>query len=63
MAILLKGDPHAGKSEFLKQLIDGFLEMNWTCALFDLEQGGMASKDTEASIRRNIKKKNLSRLL
>jgi hypothetical protein len=47
----------------LKQLIDGFLEMNWTCALFDLEQGGMASKDTEASIRRNIKKKNLSRLL
>lgn len=62
LAILLKGDPHAGKSEFLKQLIDGFLEMNWTCALFDLEQGGMASKDTEASIRRNIKKKNLSRL-
>ena len=62
LAILLKGDPHAGKSEFVKQLIDGFLDLGWTTALFDLEQGGMASKDTKASIDRNIKSKNLSRL-
>ncbi|KAB2815021.1 ArdC family protein, partial [Phaeocystidibacter marisrubri] len=62
LAILLKGDPHAGKSEFVKQLIDGFLDLNWSCAFFDLEQGGLASKDTIQSIERNVKPKNRSRL-
>lgn len=42
--------------------MDGFLDMGWTCALFDLEQGGVASKDTMSSIERNIKDKNRSRL-
>ncbi len=62
LAILLKGDPHAGKSEFVKQLMDSFITHGFTVALFDLEQGGIYSKDTIQSIDRNISKKNQERL-
>lgn len=47
----------------MKQLINGFLQYGDSCALFDLEQGGLASKDTIQSIERNIDKdlrKNLA---
>lgn len=62
LAIVLTGDPHAGKSEFAKDLLDGFLDLGMTVGMFDLEQGGRSSKDTEASINRNISKDNQERL-
>lgn len=62
LAIALTGDPHAGKSEFVKQIVDAFLSKGFTCGFFDLEQGGMSSKDTRSSIDRNISKENQKRL-
>jgi antirestriction protein ArdC len=62
LAIVLTGDPHAGKSEFAKQIIDAFIDKGFTVGMFDLEQGGMMSKDTEESIKRNIKPQNLPKL-
>jgi len=60
MSIVLTGDPHAGKSEFAKQLVNAFIESGFKVGFFDLEQGGMQSKDTEESINRNIPLKNQS---
>lgn len=62
LTIAITGDPHAGKSEFVKQLVNSFLEENMTCGFFDLEQGGIVSKDTALSIDRNITKENQKRL-
>lgn len=62
LAILLTGDPHAGKSEFLSQLTDAFLDIEMSGAYFDLEQGGLTSKDTKAAFNRNIKPGNQKKL-
>lgn len=62
LAIALHGDYHGGKSEFAMQLIDAFADRGMRVGLFDLEQGGLYSKDTLASIKRNIKPGNRSRL-
>lgn len=62
LAIVLTGDPHAGKSEFVKQLIDSFINKNMTVGFFDLEQGGLISKDTRESIDRNISFSNQKKL-
>jgi hypothetical protein len=58
LAIALTVDPHAVKSEFVKQLVNAFIDEGLTCGFFDLEQGGLYSKDTRASIDRNITKTN-----
>lgn len=58
LAIVLTGDTHSGKSEVVKQTANAFLSLNKSVAFFDLEQGGMASKDTTQSIDRNISKEN-----
>lgn len=62
LTIAITGDPHAGKSEFVKALVNAFLNENMTCGFFDLEQGGIVSKDTSKSIDRNITKENQKRL-
>ncbi len=62
LTITITGDPHAGKSEFVKALVNAFLNEGLTCGFFDLEQGGIVSKDTAQSIDRNITKENQKRL-
>jgi antirestriction protein ArdC len=62
LAINLKGDFHAGKSEYVKQLINDFADINMNILLADLEQGGLASKDTVESINRNITPENRKRV-
>lgn len=61
-AIVLTGDPHAGKSEVVAQIADAFLEYGFKGGYFDLEHGGLQSKDTRASFDRNIKPSNLKNL-
>ena len=63
LAIALTVDPHAVKSEFVKQLVNAFIDEGLTCGFFDLEQGGLYSKDTRASIDRNITKTNQKKTL
>lgn len=62
LTILLTGDPHAGKSEFVTQLTNAFLDHGFKGAYFDLEQGGLISKDTQAAFNRNITKENQAKL-
>ncbi len=62
LAILVKGDTHSGKSELVTQIADAFLTFGKSVGLFDLEQGGMSSKDTQSAIDRNITPKNQARL-
>lgn len=57
-SIVLTGDPHAGKTEFVMQLANGFADIGKTVGAFMLEQGGLESKDTKAAIDRNITDKN-----
>ncbi|MFN3874253.1 MAG: hypothetical protein ACK4R9_14750, partial [Ignavibacterium sp.] len=57
-AIAISGDPHAGKTEFVTQLIDSFCSIKKKVGFYSLEQGGMESKDTEAAIDRNVSKNN-----
>lgn len=63
MAILLKGDPHSGKTQFAWQLVDAFIEGGFKPAVFDLEQGGLVSKDTQLSIERNVHPSRQKQLL
>ena len=57
-SIVLTGDPHAGKTEFSMQLVDGFCSIGKTVGAFMLEQGGLESKDTKDAIDRNVSKAN-----
>ena len=57
-SIVLTGDPHAGKTEVVMQLANGFSEIGKTVGAFMLEQGGLESKDTKAAIERNVTPKN-----
>ncbi len=57
-SIVLTGDPHAGKTEFVMRLIDAFVSIGKRIALFSIEQGGLESKDTRAAIDRNISPEN-----
>lgn len=53
-AIVLTGDPHAGKTEFVMQVADAFAGIKDEVGMFMLEQGGLESKDTKAAVERNI---------
>lgn len=57
-SIVLTGDPHAGKTEFVMQLANGFSEIGKTVGAFMLEQGGLESKDTREAKDRNVTVKN-----
>ena len=54
LAIVLIGESGAGKSEMFWQLIVGFLELGDKIAVFDLEHGGLRSKETIAALSRNM---------
>lgn len=58
LSIVISGETHSGKSELGKQIADGFLSIGDKVAWVDWEQGGLESRDTLASIERNISKKN-----
>lgn len=57
-SIVLTGDPHAGKTEFVWQLADAFASTGRQVGVFSLEQGGMESKDTREGVARNIQPEN-----
>ena len=61
-SIVITGDPHAGKTEFLMQVINAFCSAGKKVALFSIEQGGLESKDTLAAIERNILPENRKNL-
>ena len=61
-SIVITGDPHAGKTEFVTQLVDAFADAGKTVGFFSIEQGGLESKDTRAAIDRNIKPENQSKV-
>ncbi len=61
-AIVITGDPHAGKTEFVTQLADAFATVGKEVGHFSLEQGGLESKDTRAAVDRNIAGENLTRI-
>lgn len=62
-SIVLTGDPHAGKTEVLMQILDGFLGTGKKVALFSVEQGGIESELTTAAIDRNVSSTNKGKLL
>lgn len=51
--ILIKGTKHTSKSQLAMQIANAFGEMGKPVAYIDYEQGGMACKDTIASLNRN----------
>jgi GTPase SAR1 family protein len=61
-SIVLTGDPHAGKTEVLMQILNGFLDINKNVALFSVEQGGIESELTSAAIDRNVSPTNKGKL-
>jgi len=62
LAILVKGDTHSGKSELVTQIANAFLSFGKSVGLFDLEQGGMSSRDTQNAVDRNITPENQANL-
>ena len=60
--IVIEGDYHSSKSELAKQIADVAIDMGMKVALVDWEQGGLDSKDTIASIKRNLKPENVTKL-
>jgi hypothetical protein len=54
LSVVLIGESGAGKSEMFSQLIGGFLNTGDRVAMFDLEHGGIRSKETKASLTRNV---------
>lgn len=62
-SIVLTGDPHAGKTEVLMQILDGFLAIGKRVAAFSVEQGGVESELTMAAIERNVNPANKGKLL
>ena len=58
LQIIISGETHSSKSEIAKQIADGFAEIGDDVAWIDWEQGGLESRDTQASIDRNVSPKN-----
>ena len=54
LSVVLIGESGAGKSEMFSQFIGGFLDLGDKVCVFDLEHGGLRSKETRASFGRNI---------
>ena len=60
--IIIEGEYHSSKSELATQLADAAITMGMRTALVDWEQGGLDSKDTMASIKRNVAPRNIGKL-
>lgn len=63
LAIAVSGDTHAGKTQVVMQLADAFLDIGKKVGMFDLEQGGTQSKDTQAAIDQWVNPKYVDKLL
>jgi len=63
LSIVITGETHSSKSQFVMQLVNAFLSNKFTVAFFDLEQGGVNSKDTQAAVNRHVAKTNRPRLV
>ncbi len=62
LMMLVHGESGAGKSELVKQLVNAFIDAGFSGGFFDIEQGGLISKDTQESLDRNIPKQNLDKI-
>src|SRR5690606_10640078 len=62
LEIVIAGETHSSKSEFAKQLANAFAEAGFQVGYIDWEQGGLESRDTIASIQRNISAQNRKRV-
>lgn len=62
LMFLVHGESGGGKSELVKQLANAFIDIGLAGGFFDLEQGGLASKDTQDSINRNIPEGNKTKI-
>ncbi|MFN8436134.1 MAG: hypothetical protein U0V72_00740 [Cytophagales bacterium] len=62
-SVVLTGDPHAGKTEFLMQMLDAFIKNGQKVALFSIEQGGVESAITKAAMNRNMSEEIQDKLL
>jgi hypothetical protein len=60
--IVVLGDKSSSKSELVKQIIDGLIDLGMVGALIDYENGDLRNKDLEAGIERNIKPGNRKHL-
>lgn len=56
--ILIKGTKHTSKSQLAMQMADGFAELGMVVAYLDYEQGGVQCKDTQNSMKWNLKPQN-----
>lgn len=62
LEIVIAGETHSSKSELGKQIADACISHGLKTCLVDWEGGGLESRDTIASIERNIKPENKSKL-
>ena len=56
--ILIKGTKHTSKSQLAMQFANGFGALKMKVAYLDYEQGGMSCKDTQNSVKWNLKNEN-----
>lgn len=62
LQIIISGETHSSKSQLGMQIANAFAAIGDTVAWVDWEQGGLDSKDTQASINRNVDPANRSRI-
>jgi hypothetical protein len=62
LEIIIDGETHSSKSELAKQIADAFASIGDEVGWLDWEQGGLQSRDTLESIRRNIKESNRKKI-
>ncbi len=62
LEIVIAGETHSGKSEIAKQIADAFITLGDDVGWIDWEQGGLESRDTSDSIKRNVKPENRKKL-
>lgn len=62
LEIVIAGETHSGKSELGKQIADAFISIGDDVAWIDWEQGGLHSRDTAESIKRNVSPENRKKL-
>lgn len=61
-AIIVAGETHSSKSELGKQIADAYASAGDEVAYLDWEQGGLESRDTIESFKRNVKPENLKKI-
>ncbi len=62
LAMILTGPTHTLKTETKNQILNALAELGMNIADLDMEQGGLESRDTQASYDRNISPQNRDRI-